>query len=78
MYLIRRVKNIALTDLSDLGIFEEESIEDTSKYPVITSTSKPGLVLATVEMMCLYFNVPFRRGPVRRVVDDHIGEKPLS
>ena len=69
--VISSVTDEAPADLYSLGILEDDHLNPDQKFPIITTKSDNYLQLAAVvEMICLYYNVPFRRDAVKSIISD--------
>ena len=65
--------------LQELGILEEDSLEDDVKYPIAKGSGPLNETLAVCEMLSLHHKVPFRRDNIKKILEDQFRrDKQLS
>lgn len=65
--------------LSELGILEDDNLQDDQKYPLIRASGDLNIAMAVSEMVALKFDVPFRKDSIRKLIEDQFRRnKPLS
>ena len=57
-------------DLQQLGILEDDHLEDDARYPVVRGRGPLQEALAVSEMVALQQQVPFRRDSIQKVLED--------
>ena len=66
-------------DLYELGILEDDHLEDDQRFPVVRGRGALHEALAVVEMIALEQQVPFRRDAIQKVLEDQFRrDKGLS
>ena len=68
----KKVKEIVVTSLEELGIIEEDNIDPRIKYPSYKSRTKLGAVIATCEMLTEHHKIPFKRDIIKKIIEGHI------
>ena len=67
------------TSLEELGILEDDHLDDDDRYPIVRGKGQLEEALAICEMVALQQRVPFRRDSVQKVLEEHFRrEKALS
>ena len=56
-------------DLQQLGILEDDHLEDDERYPLIRGKGSKNEALAVCEMIALHQQVPFRRDTIQKVLE---------
>ena len=56
-------------DLQQLGILEDDHLEDDERYPLIRGNGSKNEALAVCEMIALHQQVPFRRDTIQKVLE---------
>ena len=75
----KKVKEIVVTSLEELGIIEGDNIDPRIKYPVYKSKNKVGSVIAACEMLTEYHKIPFKKDIIKKIIEGHIGrDKKIS
>ena len=69
----KKVKEIVVTSLEELGIIEGDNIDPRIKYPVYKSKNKVGSVIAACEMLTEYHKIPFKKDIIKKIIEGHIG-----
>ena len=65
--------------LKQLGILEDDLLEDDQRFPVIRAKGQLKEALAVCEMIALHQNAPFRRDVLEKILDDNFRrDKSLS
>lgn len=57
-------------DLQQLGILEDDHLEDTDRFPVVRGRGQLAEAMAVCEMVALQQQVPFRRDAIQKVLED--------
>ena len=58
-------------NLATLGVFENEQLGLSEKYPFVKGKSEVEAAYAAIQMVCLYQQAPFRGEVAKRLINDH-------
>ena len=62
--------NISAVSLEELGILEEEQLDDSNRFPLIRGKGILQESIASCEMIALSLRVPFRRDLIKKILED--------
>ena len=72
-------KELPAVSLKQLGILEEDHLDNDQRFPLVRATGTLQETLAVCEMAASQQNVPFRRDTLKKVLEDQFGrDKNLS